>query len=201
MFTLWTDFYTLTQSYWLTRIFAVCALEPSFSRARRHKWRQRSLSPSRGWLETANEQTASTRTILRFVIIGHSYTVIYRRQNDKTKYISCAYSALHKTHWQRSPIEVLEVILQRCANMTVFDSIVRHDLFLSQWATSCELLQACILFHASKIILDLLLRSTFLFGSTFQHCISFCITSPFNRSQDVSDDVKITLFVVFFKFW
>ena len=80
MFTLWTDFYTLTQSYWLTCIFAVCALEPSFSRARRHKWRQRSLSPSRGWLETANEQTASTRTISRFVIIGHSYTVIWQAE-------------------------------------------------------------------------------------------------------------------------
>ena len=77
IFTLWTDQrYTSTQSHWLTCISAVCALEPfSWPWARRHKWRHRSLSPSRGWLETANEQTTSTRIILRFVIIGHSYTV------------------------------------------------------------------------------------------------------------------------------
>ena len=77
VFTLWTDQrYTSTQSHWLTCISAVSALEPfSWPWARRHNWRHRSLSPSRGWLETANEQTTSTRIILRFVIIGHSYTV------------------------------------------------------------------------------------------------------------------------------
>ena len=96
VFTLWTDQrYTSTQSHWLTCISAVSALEPfSWPWARRHNWRHRSLSPSRGWLETANEQTTSTRIILRFVIIGHSYQSVSQAYWQSQVYQFCLFSII-----------------------------------------------------------------------------------------------------------